>query len=116
MNAPDQMRNLKSSSEVKPMNTLHKKSVLAAFGASIFVLSLIAVNPVHAGGGGTFASPTIKFMMKNGSKLHANTRQEAKKQLATDPTVTSNSSKAGVSEYGLAASEKAIVGRRSASN
>ena len=101
------------SSGVKPMNTLHRKSVLAVIGASIFALSLIVVNPVHAGGGGGL---TAGFMMKNGSKLHTNTRQEAKKQLATDSTVTSNSSKAGVSEYGLAPSEKAIVGRRSASN
>ncbi len=91
------------------MNTLHRKSVLAVFGASIFALSLIVVNPVHAGAVGGL---TAKFMMNNGSKLHANTRQEAKKQLATDPTVTSDSSRGEVWVYDFAPSGNGIDRRR----
>ncbi len=95
------------------MRMLARNTLTAVFGASIVALSLTAASPAHAGAVGGL---TAKFMMNDSSKLHTNTRQEAKKQLATDSTVTSNSSKAGVSEYGLAPSEKAIVGRRTVSN
>jgi hypothetical protein len=95
------------------MNTLHRKSVLAVFGASIFALSLIVVNPVHANNNGGL---TAKFMTKNGSKLHANTRQEAKEQLATEPTVTSDGSNAEVWVYDFEPTGNSIARRRWMSN
>ena len=41
----------------------------ATTGTPTADLSLGAVTPAHAGGGGTFASPTVKFMMKNGTNF-----------------------------------------------
>ena len=79
-------------------------------------LSLTAVTPAHARSGLGAARPTIQFMMKNGSQFHANTRQEATKQLAKDPAASSGTSGKAVWEYELAPSEKAIVGRRTVSN
>jgi hypothetical protein len=90
------------------MDTLHSKSVFAVIGASIFALSLIAVNPAHARSGSGNASPTLKFMMKNGAKLSVNTQQEAKerqRQLAKDPAVFSDTSDKAVRVYELAPSE-----------
>ena len=109
------MRNLNFPQRGKTMDTLHRKSVFAVIGASIFALSLIAVNPAHARSGSGNASPTLKFMMKNGAKLSVNTQQEAKerlRQLATDPAVTSDSREPGVWKYDLPPNGTGIVRRR----
>jgi hypothetical protein len=94
------------------MNVLARKPLFSLMGAAVLALSLGAVAPAHAGGGGGFASPTVKFMMKNGSKFHANTMQNAKKQLAADPTTASDGSRAEVQVYDLAPSGTGIVRRR----
>lgn len=101
------------------MNTLAKNTLTAIFGASIIALSLAAVNPAHARSGGGFGAPTVKFMMKTGSKFSINTMQEAKerqRQLATDPSVTSDSRKAVVREHDLAPGGTGIVRRRTLPN
>ncbi len=91
------------------MRMLARNTLTAVFGASIVALSLTAASPAHAGAVGGL---TAKFMMNNSSKLHTNTRQEAKKQLATDPSSASDSSTAEVLQYGLAPSGTGIARRR----
>ena len=101
------------------MNTLAKNTLTAVFGASIIALSLAAVNPAQARSGAALSSPTLKFMMKGGAKFSVNTQQEAKerqKQLATDPSVTSDSREVEVREYDLAPSGTGIVRRRTLPN
>ena len=67
-----------------------KMALLSLLAVAVVGFSISAVNPAHARSGSGNASPTLKFMMKNGAKLSVNTQQEAKKrqrQLAKDPAV-----------------------------
>ncbi len=98
------------------MTRTSKMALLSLAAVAVVAFSGAVDSPAYARSGLGAARPTIQFMMKNGSKLHANTRQEATKQLAEDPAVFSDTSNNAVWEYELAPSEKAIVGRRTVSN
>ncbi len=96
------------------MTLTSKMTLTSLLAIAVVGFSVSAVTPAHSGPAA--ARPTVKFMMKNGSQFHANTRQEATKQLATGPAVFSDTSDKAVRVYELAPSEKAIVGRRTVSN
>ena len=98
------------------MTRTSKMALVSLVAVAVVGFSVSAVTPAQARGGLGPARPTIQFMMKNGSQFHANTRQEATKQLAKDPAAFSDTSDKAVWEYELAPSEKAIVGRRTVSN
>ncbi len=98
------------------MTRTSKMALVSLIAVAVVGFSVSAVTPAQARGGLGPARPTIQFMMKNGSQFHANTRQEATKQLAKDPAVFSDTSDKTVRVYELAPSEKAIVGRRTVSN
>ncbi len=93
-----------------------KMALVSLLAVAVVGFSVSAVTPAQARSGLGPARPTIQFMMKNGSQFHANTRQEATKQLAKDPAAFSDTSDKAVRVYELAPSEKAIVGRRTVSN
>ncbi len=96
------------------MTLTSKMTLTSLLAIAVVGFSVSAVTPAHSGPAA--ARPTVKFMMKNGSQFHANTRQEATKQLAKDPAGFSDTSDKAVRVYELAPSEKAIVGRRTVSN
>ncbi len=98
------------------MTRTSKMALLSLAAVAVVGFSVSAVTPAQARSGLGAARPTSQFMMKNGSQFHANTRQEATKQLAKDPAASSDTSGRAVWEYELAPSEKAIVGRRTVSN
>ncbi len=98
------------------MTRTSKMTLTSLLAIAVVGFSVSAVTPAQARSGLGPARPTIQFMMKNGSQFHANTRQEATKQLAKDPAAFSDTSDKAVWEYELAPSEKAIVGRRTVSN
>ena len=90
------------------MTRTSKMALLSLAAVAVVAFSVSAVNPAHARSGGGNASPTLKFMMKNGAKLSVNTQQEAKerlRQLAKDPAVFSDTSDKAVRVYELAPSE-----------
>ncbi len=91
------------------MRMLARNTLTAVFGASIVALSLTAASPAHAGAVGGL---TAKFMMNDSSKLHTNTRQEAKKQIAADPSSSSHSSNAEVWIYDFEPTGNSIARRR----
>ncbi len=93
-----------------------KMALVSLLAVAVVGFSVSAVTPAYARSGLGAARPTSQFMMKNGSQFHANTRQEATKQLAKGPAASSGTSGKAVWEYELAPSEKAIVGRRTVSN
>ena len=80
------------------MSISSKKTLLSLAAAAAVILATAAVTPAEARGGGLLTSQTVKFMMKGGAKLHANTREEAARQLATAP-VFSDASGARVVSY-----------------
>jgi hypothetical protein len=92
------------------MSISSKKTLLSL--AAAVILATAATAPAEARGGGQFTSPTTKFMMKGGAKLHANTREEAVRQTATAPAVNDTSG-ARVVSYDLDASGNAIRRRLS---
>ena len=96
------------------MTRTSRMPLVSLLAVAVVGFSVSAVTPAHSGPAA--ARPTVKFMMKNGSQFHANTRQEATKQLAKDPAAFSDTSDKAVRVYELAPSEKAIVGRRTVSN
>ncbi len=98
------------------MTRTSKMALLSLAAVAVVGFSVSAVTPAQARSGLGAARPTSQFLMKNGSQFHANTRQEATKQLAKDPAASSGTSGKAVWEYELAPSEKAIVGRRTVSN
>ncbi len=98
------------------MTRTSKMALVSLVAVAVVGFSVSAVTPAQARSGLGAARPTSQFMMKNGSQFHANTRQEATKQLAKDPAASSGTSGKAVWEYELAPSEKAIVGRRTVSN
>jgi len=98
------------------MTRTSKMALVSLVAVAVVGFSISAVTPAQARSGLGPARPTIQFMMKNGSQFHANTRQEATKQLAKDPAAFSDTSDKAVRVYELAPSEKAIVGRRTVSN
>ena len=98
------------------MTRTSNMALVSLLAVAVVGFSVSAVTPAQARSGLGPARPTIQFMMKNGSQFHANTRQEATKQLAKDPAAFSDTSDKAVRVYELAPSEKAIVGRRTVSN
>lgn len=82
------------------MSISSKKILLSLAAAAAVVVATAAVAPAEARGGGQFTSPTAKFMMKQGAKLHANTREEARKQKAAAPAFT-DASRGSVVRYDL---------------
>ena len=90
------------------MTRTSKMALVSLLAVAVVGFSVSAVNPAHARSGSGNASPTLKFMMKNGAKLSVNTQQEAKerlRQLAKDPAVFSDTSDKAVRVYELAPSE-----------
>ncbi len=87
------------------MTRTSNMALVSLLAVAVVAISGAIGSPAYAKSGLGPARPTIQFMMKNGSQFHANTRQEATKQLAK-----------GLRVYELAPSEKAIVGRRTVSN
>ena len=98
------------------MTRTSNMALVSLLAVAVVAISGAIGSPAYAKSGLGPARPTIQFMMKNGSQFHANTRQEATKQLAKDPAAFSDTSDKAVWEYELAPSEKAIVGRRTVSN
>ncbi len=98
------------------MTRISKMALVSLLAVVVVAISGAIGSPAYAKSGLGPARPTIQFMMKNGSQFHANTRQEATKQLAKDPAASSDPSDKTVRVYELAPSEKAIVGRRTVAN
>ncbi len=98
------------------MTRTSKMALLSLAAVAMVGFSVSAVTPAYAKSGLGPARPTIQCMMKNGSQFHANTRQEATKQLAKDPAVFSDTSDKAVRVYELAPSENGIVRRRTVPN
>ncbi len=87
------------------MTRTSKMALVSLVAVAVVGFSVSAVTPAQARSGLGPARPTIQFMMKNGSQFHANTRQEATKQLAKDPAGFSDTSDKAVRVYELAPSE-----------
>ncbi len=94
------------------MTRTSKMALVSLLAVAVVGFSVSAVTPAQARSGDNADSATIQFMMKNGSQFHANTRQEATKQLAKDPAVFSHTSHKAVRVYDFAPSGNGIVRRR----
>ena len=67
------------------MTLISMKYLLLLVAIAAAALFIATATPAQARGGGSFASPSAKFMQKNGMQMHANTRPRATKQTATGP-------------------------------
>ena len=57
------------------MTLISMKYLLLLVAIAAAALFIATATPAQARGGGSFASPSAKFMQKNGMQMHANTRQ-----------------------------------------
>ncbi len=94
------------------MTLTSMKSLLSLAAIAAAALSIATATPAQARGGGSFASPSAKFMQKNGMQMHANTRQRAAKQTATDRSVFSDVSTGTPLVYDLQPTGTGIARRR----
>ena len=94
------------------MTLTSMKSLLSLAAVAATALSIATATPVQARGGASFASPSAKFMQKNGMQMHANTRQRAAKQTATDRSVFSDVSTGTPLVYDLQPTGTGIARRR----
>jgi hypothetical protein len=94
------------------MTLTSMKSLLSLAAVAATALSIATATPAEAGGGGGFASPSSKFMQKNGMQMHANTRQRATKQMAADRSVFSDASTGTPLVYDLQPTGTGIARRR----
>ena len=94
------------------MTLTSMKSLLSLAAIAAAALSIATATPAEARGGGSFASPSAKFMQKNGMQMHANTRQRAIKQTAADRSVFSDVSTGIPLVYDLQPTGNGIARRR----
>ena len=94
------------------MTLISMKYLLLLVAIAAAALFIATATPAQARGGGSFASPSAKFMQKNGMQMHANTRQRAAKQTATDRSVFSDVSTGTPLVYDLQPTGTGIARRR----